>query len=99
VRLYFRHLKPDGVLAPHLSNNHLALIPVAEALARTLNMQAVLVDSAPFETDEIFGAKWVLVSPEPLRMPDVTEASQELWVRPGPGVWTDDYSNLFQILK
>lgn len=37
--------------------------------------------------------------PEPLRMPDVTEASQELWVRPGPGVWTDDYSNLFQILK
>lgn len=63
MRLYFRHLKPDGVLAPHLSNNHLALIPVAEALARTLNMQAVLVDSAPFETDEIFGAKWVLVSP------------------------------------
>jgi SAM-dependent methyltransferase len=99
MRLYFRHLKPDGVLALHLSNNHLDLIPVAEALARTLDMQAVLVDSEPSETDEIFGAKWVLMSSEPLRMPDVTEASQELWVKPGLGVWTDDYSNLFQILK
>ena len=99
LRLYFRHLKPDGVLALHLSNNHLDLIPVAEALARALDKQAVLVESEPSETDEIFNAKWVLLSTEPLRVPDITEASQELWALPDLRVWTDDYSNLFQILK
>jgi hypothetical protein len=99
VRLYFRHLKPDGVLALHLSNNHLDLVPVAEALARALDKQAVLIDSEPSEADEIFGAKWVLLSSETLRMPGIVEASQELWVKPGLRVWTDDYSNLFQILK
>jgi spermidine synthase len=99
LRLYFRHMKPDGVLALHLSNNHLDLIPVAAALARALDKQAVLVDSEPVETDEIFGAKWVLVSSEPLKVPGIVEASQAPWNRYGLKAWTDDYSNLFQIWK
>ena len=35
-RLYFRHLRPDGVLAVHVSNTHLKLEPVVGRLAQAL---------------------------------------------------------------
>jgi hypothetical protein len=98
MRLYFRHLAPDGILALHLSNNHLDLIPVADALVRALDRNALLVDSEP-EQEEIFGAKWVLVGSAPLQAPEIVAAAEALWGRPGLRVWTDDYSNLFEILK
>ncbi len=31
--LYFRHLKPDGILAVHTSNTYLQLAPVVKQLA------------------------------------------------------------------
>jgi len=98
VRLYFRHLAPGGILALHLSNNHLDLIPVADALARALGRHALLVDSEP-EEDHIFGAKWVLMTSAPLQTPEIVAAGEPLWGRPGLRAWTDDYSNLFEILK
>jgi spermidine synthase len=98
MRLYFRHLAPEGVLALHLSNNHLDLIPVADALVRALGKHALLVDSEP-EQEEVFGAKWVLVASAPLQAPEIVAAAEALWSRPGLRAWTDDYSNLFEILK
>jgi hypothetical protein len=98
LRLYFRHLAPCGILALHLSNNHLDLIPVADALAQALGRHALLVDSEP-EEDHIFGAKWVLMTSAPLQAPEIVAAGESLWGRPGLRAWTDDYSNLFEILK
>ena len=44
--LYFRHLKPQGVLAVHVSNGFLDLPPVVEAAARALGTRAVEVDKS-----------------------------------------------------
>jgi spermidine synthase len=99
LELYFRVLKPDGVLALHLTNHYLDLMPVADKLARALGMHALGVKSYPEEYQEIYNADWVLVSTMPLTIPRVLKASEPLRSRPDIRVWTDDFSNLFQALK
>jgi hypothetical protein len=99
LELYFRHLKPEGVLALHLTNNHLNLAPVAAKLARTLGKHAVLVESDLDEHQEIYNADWMLVTSAPLEIPDLPAASKPLQSAPDVRAWTDDFSNLFQVLK
>ena len=43
VALYFRLLKPNGVIAFHVSNHYLALAPVVRQLANEAGYQAVQV--------------------------------------------------------
>lgn len=98
--LYFRHLKPGGVLAVHVSNRYLALAPVVAQDARTLGMEARVVSSGSDESDDTSDAEWVLVSARPafFRSPLLKEAAA-IPDRPGLRAWTDDYSNLYSILK
>jgi hypothetical protein len=98
--LYFRHLKPEGVLAVHVSNKHLNLTPVVKLAAASLGKDARMVDTEDEEND-VFGSTWVLVTSSAgfFDGPLMRAAGQTV---PLPGkmrMWTDDYSNLFQILK
>jgi len=98
--LYFRHLKADGVLAVHVSNKHLNLTPVVKLAAASLQKDARLVDTEDEEND-VFGSTWVLVTSS-AGFFDRTLMRTAAVVVPLPRkmrMWTDDYSNLFQILK
>ncbi len=99
IDLYFRHLKPEGVLALHITNSHLDLGPVAEKLASAAGKHAVLVTNEADREYEIYGADWVLMSSSPFEQEAVRKVSTELGKRPELRLWTDDYNNLFQILK
>ena len=98
--LYFRHLKPDGVLAVHVSNKHLNLTPVVKLAAASLGKDARLVDTEDEEND-VFGSTWVLVTSSAgfFDRPLMRTAAVAAPLPSGMRVWTDDYSNLFQILK
>ena len=101
--LYFRHLKPQGVLAVHVSNGYLDLPPVVKAAARALGTRAVEVTSPEDQANAISRATWMLVEPPGARdgIAGIAEAahsseeSEDKVVR----AWTDDYSNLIEILK
>jgi SAM-dependent methyltransferase len=102
-RLYFHHLKPNGILAVHVSNKYLDLKPVVDQAARTLGKESLVVDTDDEEESGtgIFGCTWVLVSADhqffekqPIRL-----AGNKLVARNDLRLWTDDYSNLFRILK
>jgi SAM-dependent methyltransferase len=98
--LYFRHLRPDGILAVHISNRHLDLLPVLEAEAHASGRRARVVDTEDDDEAGVFAATWVLVAAPPGDFDNEIRAnsnpiSQARRVR----LWTDDYSNLFQILK
>ena len=45
-RVYFEHLKADGVLAVHVSDKYLDLIPVCARAAELHDRSAVVIDSA-----------------------------------------------------
>ena len=99
--LYFRHLQPGGVLAVHVSNKHLDLAPVVDTLARALGKHAVLIDSDDDDDKGVYSATWVLVSGRQnfFQFPLIFKAATPVTSKPGLRMWTDDYSNLFQILK
>ena len=99
---YLRHLQPDGVIAVHTSNRHLDLVPVVVGLAKHHTLQAVVVDNDAKSGWKEEGSHWMLVtrSEEFLIQPEVLmAASPPTYTIPHVPLWTDQYSNLFEILK
>ena len=97
---YLRHLKPDGIVAFHVSNRFLELVPVVGRLAREAGAHAVVIYEKGDE--DRTQSDWVLVSRDPnaLKGKLFEEAAAEAPAeRPEWRTWTDDYSNLVQILK
>jgi SAM-dependent methyltransferase len=101
--VFLRHVKPDGIVAFHVSNRFLDLIPVVARIAREQGAHTVLVRDDPDEEDEQRSrTDWVLVSRDEsaLRAEKIVAgggaAAED---RPEWRTWTDDYSNLVQILK
>jgi hypothetical protein len=99
--LYLSHLaKPDGILAVHISNRQLDLAPVVKALAKALDLEALSID-VEGRGDAIWGSTWILLASHSsvLETTEIDRASTDLSevrvIRP----WTDNYSNLFQVLK
>ena len=99
--LYLEHLAPDGIVAAHITNLHLDLQPVFWGLAEYYDLSMVRVE---YESDDDGGyaSHWILLARDPVllditaiqeRAIDLSEYTTNL------KLWTDDYSNLFQILK
>ncbi len=104
LQAYQRHMKPDGIVAFHISNRFLDLIPVVARLAKELQLQAVLVSDDPEDEEKSIHSRsdWVLVARDEkaLQAPAIVEAGAvPAEDRPDWRTWTDDYSNLVQILK
>jgi SAM-dependent methyltransferase len=99
LELYFRHLKPGGILALHITNTHLDLEPVVQKLSEELGKQAILISTDSDEQHNLFRSYWALISSQPIEDPAIESVAEELTARPELRAWTDDYNNLFQILK
>jgi spermidine synthase len=98
--LYLKHLSPQGILAVHISNRHLDLVPVVWSLANQFNLSRVLIDD-PGNGITTNRSQWVLLarSPSLLTVPQIaTRATPMSGYSPHIRLWTDDYNNLFQIL-
>jgi SAM-dependent methyltransferase len=100
VAIYKRHMKPDGVIAFHVTNRFLDLVPVVEALARAHGLAVIHVSDDGVET-LASRSDWMLLSASPaaLDKPTLAEASVEVRSRPNWRLWTDDFNNLVQVLK
>jgi MFS family permease/SAM-dependent methyltransferase len=102
--VYLRHLKPDGIVAFHVSNRFLDLIPIVARIAAEHGAHATLIRDEPDSEDEDRSrsrSDWVLVSrsEKALDAPEIEAAGIEAEDRPGLRTWTDEYSNLIQILQ
>ncbi len=100
LAVYLRHMKPDGVIAFHVTNRFLRLAPVVKRIADDQHLHVILlVDEA--EESDLSKTDWVLVARNEavLGRPEIAEGGDEIDDIPGMRVWTDDFNNLFQILK
>jgi SAM-dependent methyltransferase len=101
---YFSRLKPEGVLVIHTTNRYLTLPPVIKVLAEHRQLQAGLIEHEPSEEESNMqqsDSDWVLVSRDRriLDSKAVAARIQPIKGRDGVNLWTDDYNNLFRILK
>ena len=99
--LYFRHLQPNGVIAVHISNRHLDLKPVVGGIAASLGVPVMLVENEEGGFVAEASSDWLLVTRNQpfLDQPAIRQAAAEVQGTYTPiRRWTDEYSNLFQIM-
>jgi SAM-dependent methyltransferase len=99
---YLRHLKPGGILAVNISNKHLDLRPVMERGATAVGRIALYYSYDASEEDTFCkNADWVLINEPTVRdtQPGLYKAGQVLQPYTAFHAWTDDFSNMFRILK
>jgi hypothetical protein len=100
-QLYFRHLKPEGVLAVDVSNRFVDLTSVVARAAQSLGRSYLAVLSMGIPEEQTLAATWVLVSAnrEFLESPVFKAGGRHIPPASRVRLWTDDYSNLFQALR
>lgn len=97
--LYFRHLKPDGVLAVHITNRYLDLRPVIKTAADHFQRPARIVDFDGDNARGLFRSRWaILAADDAFFCHDGFADAKLLADRPGFKAWMDDYSSLFAVL-
>ena len=96
---YMRHLRPDGILAFHVTNRYLDLTPVVKSLAAERQLQASLVVNPENPAANIYAASWVVATGNPRFLADIAPKSQPFPPARSLRRWTDDYSALFQMLR
>ncbi len=98
IDVYLRHLKPGGVLAFHLTNRYLDLPPVLFAHAQAKGLQAVLVHDEA-EGSRLRRTDWVLIGRDASALRDFAGPPQTPPRIDGLRAWTDDFNNLFAVLR
>ncbi|MCC7484608.1 MAG: fused MFS/spermidine synthase [Burkholderiales bacterium] len=100
LRVYLRHMKPGGVVAFHVTNRFLRLAPVVKRLAAESGLGTLLIIDDSEEND-LSKTDWVFVTRDAalLARAELAKHASAIEDIPGLGVWTDDFNNLFRILK
>ena len=96
---YYRHLKPDGILAFHITNQFVDVSGVLEELASNFAKQAMLIESLPDRKRYVFGAAWVLIGQPELLAETFPENVAKRFSAGHRRLWTDDFSNLLEVLR
>lgn len=98
--IYRRHLRPDATVAVNISNRYLDLSGVIAGLADRFAFDLRRVKSAGDPVAGFFPADWIVLTPSVRGAAQTLTADGESSPVTAPRVlWTDDHSNLFEILK
>ena len=100
LALYAKHLRPGGVIAFHVTNRFLDLVPVVAGIAAANGMEAVWIHDEG-TASLASRSDWVLVSKNHalLASPRIADAASPIDAHANWRVWTDDFNDLFQALR
>lgn len=104
LRLYESKLKPEGLMAFHITNHFLDLRPVVGSLAADIGWRGYVMHDIRKATSDgraISGSKWVVLAKDQRLLERF--AADPRWVDlnkiPPVQVWTDDFSNILRVLQ
>jgi hypothetical protein len=98
--LYWRNLRPDGVLVVNISNDFANLAPIVAAAAMQNGKTARLIVSDDDRAHGVTKAEWVVVTSrmDLFALPSL-RPGKVIPIPPDFRMWTDDYSNLWSALN
>ncbi|MGZ5056702.1 MAG: fused MFS/spermidine synthase, partial [Methylobacter sp.] len=104
LELYFKKLKPNGILAFHMTNRHLSLKKVLSINAEALHLASLIQEFKPQqEIPLVVATDWVVMAKhaetlEPLRL-SLLGKWQKMPLYFDMKPWTDDFTNIVSIWK
>jgi spermidine synthase len=100
-REYIRHVRPQGIVAVHVSNKYLNLEKVVARATQTLGLHACMVDDEGNSDKAIARSDWVLVTAQSalLDRPEWKTLGRRELEPSNVRLWTDDYSSILEIIK
>jgi len=103
VALYVSKLAERGIVAFHISNRHLELSRALGSVAQTSNLAALIMRDGEITPDQKGkdASIWVVMARSPNDLAELSSDNrwQKLDAIPGFRVWTDDFSNIFSVLR
>jgi spermidine synthase len=105
LEVYLDKLTGDGLIAFHISNKWVDLEPVLEGLTRARGLSALIQADNALTNEELSVGKepstWVVLArtPQGVRHLAADRRWQPLVSSSDCPVWTDDFSNLFAVLR
>ena len=100
MMVYQRHLAPQGIVAFHVTNRFVRLAPMVQKIAEDLGLYAILIHDQP-QGAALRTTDWVLVAQDPAVLEQAAFKNAASPIVPIPGLrsWTDDFNNLFDVIK
>lgn len=99
VQLYLVHLQDDGVLAFHVTNRYVDLLPVVQRLADEVGMRTLYVENDSSTSRMVSSSDWVLLSRNLDFLDREVVRADEVPMPPAGPLWTDDFSSLFEVVE
>ena len=99
---YWWHVRPEGLLLFHISNESLNLEPVVRGLARQSNRRALYIPNEGDTAQGVSTASWMLLTSNRDFL-DLAEVQRATKPPPDPQapplLWRDDFASLWQVLR
>ena len=100
MEVYLKHLASDGVIVFNVTNRYLNLTPPIQRIAKEYGLVSGYISDEP--QDRIhYDSEFTLVTRDPnvLADPRIAPGISQVDEIPNLGVWTDNFNNLFRILR
>ena len=100
-QIYLKEIKPEGLLAVHVTNNYLDLTRALTPIASRYQLRYAFLHTSG-DSDVSTPSDWVLLSKNATLIDSLltpAEAANSRAVSSQNAPWTDDYSNLLGVLK
>jgi len=99
MQTYLEHLNEDGILALHVTNRYVDLVPIVARLAKALSMEAIHIENYANTARFVDSTDWVLLTRNRAFLDnEAVYVNHEPMPAPG-SLWTDDFSSLFGIVQ
>jgi hypothetical protein len=99
IAAYTDHLQEDGVLAFHVTNRHVDLLPIVQRLADEIGYETVYIENSSSHERRVSSADWVLLTRNERFLSRDAVHEDELPMPPAGPLWTDDFSSLFEVVE
>lgn len=104
LALYFKKLKPEGMIAFHITNRHLLLKKVLSIHAEHMKVAALLQEFKPQrEMPLVVATDWVVMAKNPKTLEPLAISRLGSWQKMplyfDMPPWTDDFTNIISIWK
>lgn len=109
LQIYLSKLKPNGILALHITNQYLNLQPILKKMAEVNSLKALMTSDKFFDTRAKsnflrYSCVYVVMARNYQTIENLTKVSNKTWQEFSPGIpdlglWTDSYSSLIPIFK